>query len=279
MYATRKALGTAARALSAAEPGAWALRPSGWCSSRRRHLFTGGVQRDKRPLVIALDLDETLVHSYFGAEGDRDLRQREARPEYDVAEVAELVAEAADSAGEPLLSIDVDGIDVTVAPRPGLRDFFAWLHHAEAAGVAEAWMFTSAQPRYATRVLAALQHVGSLPRPSNGRPGLLGPERRLFRADCTMRSIPTVPMGDAERETGPNVLYLKDLRTLLRADARRHKLKDELISTDISENERNFLERVVLVDNSPVLCLPQPDNGIPIGKHYNCLDARLIREP
>lgn len=131
-----------------------------------------------QPLLVVLDLDETLVHASLSAAppANRASGQRSDVPSW----VPSVVA-------QPSFDFKADGpgcivglgeeVPLYVSLRPGVREFLRWLLSLEAAGIVEVAVYTAGTETYARQTLAEL--------------GLDDTERQvLFRQACEPFGLP-----------------------------------------------------------------------------------------
>ena len=125
----------------------------------------GGARSGLKPLVVVLDLDETLVHSTFHGAGARMYRQIEKRKSKIRRQV------------ESFQLVLDDGDRVTVNKRPHVDEFMRALQAPEF----EAHVFTAALDSYAAPVLDRLEKAE----------GSKLFKRRMYRDSCTPTGMGT----------------------------------------------------------------------------------------
>merc|ERR1719424_1985180 len=182
----------------------------------------------KPPLVLVLDVDETLWRTHFP---DNKIQ----RTFHDDLKVISIEM---NSQGQSMTTktgawtssrADLDettealpSSEILVAPRPGLDQFFEWVRKRRSEGVIEGpWIFTQGSKRYIRAVVSELDPSGEI----------FG-KRILTREDCT-RMIKPWPWV--------------------------HK---DLSQVACGEDEASHPERVVLVENSAMSGLTYPRNQI-----------------
>ena len=158
-------------------------------TSEQEVLLPPPTAADEGKLTVVLDMDETLIHSIFAGESDRDgqFRQQELRRRASRLQQHD----ALESFSVTLPGGDTE-VTVKTNKRPHLDRFLARLRER-----CELVIFTAAVPQYANTVLDVLDPDGQLF------------SHRLYRGACTNR----------------NGYYLKDL-TVLGRDIRRTVLVD-----------------------------------------------------
>jgi hypothetical protein len=179
-------------------------------------------RREKR-LVVALDVDECLIHSVLGT---TEYRQAEERPE-SVGKVNHI-------------SVTLeDGEIITVNKRPGLLKFL------EAVSI-EFYVvaFTAGKVGYADKVLEALDPEGKIFK------------HKLYRTSCFHAR---------------GGVFLKDLDRVVEIADCPFGCSNESWTC-----KHDALARTVLVDNSPLSFIKNPDNGILVSSWFDDEDDNAL---
>jgi len=161
--------------------------PFGPLPRTARALTTAGCERSPvSPLVLLLDLDETLVRAKVAGVH----HGRKIIPDFEV-------------------TIDMDdGIVCEVSVRPGVSAFFEWIRERRRTGyIVGPWLFAQGHAKYVEAILSRLNPSGDIF------------ERRLLtKFDCTrprtpgyvLKDLTRVPCGDSGSEPPLSRMILVD---------------------------------------------------------------------
>lgn len=123
-----------------------------------------------------------------------------------------------------MIDVQKASLECGISLRPGLAEFMDWMKERRQEGIIEGpWLFTTGADEYISAVLQHLDPEGQV----------FGP-RVLTKAACTTTSYPG--------------FYFKDLT--------------RVFSDEGGDLHARDLRRTLLVDNNPISCVLQPDNGI-----------------
>lgn len=235
-------------------------------------------------LIVVLDIDECLIHTVFSdSKSTENYRQREARPD----------ASAVQTVSSISVTLD-DGVVATVNRRPGLEKFLEALA-LDYTVIA----FTAGKEEYSGKVLDALDPKGVFF------------HKRLYRESCRLvrggiyvkdltKVVELLHSSTSSMETAPCTPVPGTSPGVNRASkfSRQSKFTDgcdfganvacKFTGTEgckfTIETGDDPLARILLVDNSPLSFICQPENGLLVGSWYDNPDCdalgsvlRLIR--
>jgi len=192
------------------------------------------------PLVLVLDVDETLWRSYV-PNVHKPSKPMAVEPDFTVQlkSDGEVPTSATDMGDEGRMAHAFQENDIRVALRPGLAKFFKWIRERRSDGLIEGpWIFTQGSQIYLNALMPMVDPTGDI----------FG-DRILTRAACTRLRTPW-----------PWV----------------HK---ELDRVPCGEDKGVHPERVILVENNPMSGLLYPDHLLMVHDWtgQNAFDRELKR--
>lgn len=126
--------------------------------------FSATTACKRPPLVLVLDVDETLWRSYV-PNVHKPNKLMAVEPDFTIQlrTDGEVPTSATDSSGEVSRASTVQQNDIRVALRPGLSKFFEWIIKRRAEGLIEGpWIFTQGSNLYLNALLPFVDPTGEV---------------------------------------------------------------------------------------------------------------------